>query len=249
MHSYAHHHPQAETPESTAGTHGHVMNWGWRYDLAAWFSDTFLLRGTLRELRDTALDLARLRDGEAVLDVGCGTGTLALAAKERVGDTGRVVGVDPGPRQIARARSKAARRRLGIDLRVGVIERLALPDQSFDAALSTFMMHHLPDDLKRRGLSEIARTLKPGGRLVVVDFKRPERRTGRPARFGAGESGIQDLPGLMEQAGFADLETGEMRLPRLPGLAGAGFALGRKGSDASSSPSGPTPATSPATGR
>jgi ubiquinone/menaquinone biosynthesis C-methylase UbiE len=231
MHSYAHHDPQAASPESTASTRGLVMNWGWRYDLAVWLSDTFLLRGKVRELRETALDLARLQEGETVLDVGCGTGTLALAAKERVGGAGRVVGVDPGPRQIARARSKASRRRLGIDFRVGVIERLALPDQSFDAALSTFMMHHLPDDLKRRGLSEIARTLKPGGRLVVVDFKRPERHAGRPARLGAGESGIQDLPGLMEHAGFADIETGEVRLPRFPGLAGAGFALGRKGSD------------------
>lgn len=229
MRSYAHHHPQAASSESAPSTRGLVMNWGWRYDLTVWLSDTFLLRGKLRQLRETALDLARLQEGEAVLDVGCGTGTLALAAKERVGDTGRVVGVDPGPRQIARARSKAARRRLAIDLRLGVIERLALPDQSFDAALSTFMMHHLPDDLKRRGLSEIARTLKPGGRLVVVDFKRPERRAGGPARLGAGESGIQDLPGLMEQAGFVDFETGEVRMPRFAGLAGAGFALGRKG--------------------
>jgi len=136
-----------------------------------------------------------------VLDVGCGTGTLALAAKERVGPTGRVVGIDPGPRQIGRARSKAARQGLDIDFRVGVIERLELPDQSFDAALSTMMMHHLPDDLKRRGLAEIVRTLKSGGRLVVADFKRPEPRAGRPVRFGAGESGIQDLPGFLAQAG------------------------------------------------
>jgi ubiquinone/menaquinone biosynthesis C-methylase UbiE len=111
---------------------------------------------------------------------------------------------------------------------VGVIERLGLPDQSFDAALSTFMMHHLPDDLKRRGLAEITRVLKPGGRLVIVDFKRPERRAGRPTRLGAGESGIQDLPGFMEQAGLRDIEPGEVRLPRMPGLAGAGFAVGRK---------------------
>jgi ubiquinone/menaquinone biosynthesis C-methylase UbiE len=203
------------------------MNWGWRYDLVVWLSD-LLLRGRLRQLREAALDLARLRDGESVLDVGCGTGTLALAAKERVGETGRVVGIDPGPRQISRAHAKAARRGLGIDFRVGVIERLGLPDQSFDAALSTFMMHHLPDDLKRRGLAEITRVLKPGGRLVIVDFKRPERRAGRPTRLGAGESGIQDLPGFMEQAGLRDIEPGEVRLPRMPGLAGAGFAVGRK---------------------
>ena len=90
------------------------------------------------------------------------------------------------------------------------------------------MMHHLPDDLKRRGLAEIARTLKPGGRVVIADFKRPEPRGGRPAHHGAGESGIQDLPALMEEAGFTGIETGEIRLPRLPGLAGAGYAVGRQ---------------------
>ena len=126
MHSHAQHHPQAASPESGPATGGLVMNWGWRYDLVVWLSN-LLLRGKLRVLRETALDLARLRQGDAVLDVGCGTGTLALAAKERVGPTGRVVGIDPGPRQIGRARSKAARQGLDIDFRVGVIERLELP--------------------------------------------------------------------------------------------------------------------------
>jgi hypothetical protein len=64
---------------------------------------------------------------------------------------------------------------------------------------------------------------------VVLDFKWPERRDGRPVRFGAGEAGIQDVPAFMGQAGFTDVGTGEVRLPRLPGLKGAGYALGRKG--------------------
>ncbi len=228
MHSYAHHANRISPDASASRTRGLVMNWGWRYDLTVWFFDTFMFRGKLRELRARALDLARLQAGEVVLDAGCGTGTLALAAKDRVGETGRVVGVDPGPRQIARARSKAARRSLSVDFQLGVIERLAFPDQSFDVVLSTLMMHHLPDDVKRRGLSEVARTLKAGGRLVIVDFKRPERRAGRSTRFGAGESGMQDLPVLMQEAGFTRIETGELKLPRFPGLTGAGFALGRK---------------------
>jgi ubiquinone/menaquinone biosynthesis C-methylase UbiE len=111
MHSYANRYFNTASPESVPTTRGLVMNWGWRYDLVVWLSD-LLLRGKLRTLRETTLDLARLRKAEAVLDVGCGTGTLALAAKERVGETGRVVGIDPGPRQINRARSKAARRGL-----------------------------------------------------------------------------------------------------------------------------------------
>lgn len=89
------------------------------------------------------------------------------------------------------------------------------------------MMHHLPDDLKRQGLAEIASVLKPGGRLLVVDFKRPEEHYGRPARparLGAGEIGLQDQPALMKEADFSQVETGETRFPGLPEL---GFALGR----------------------
>lgn len=87
------------------------MNWGRRYDLLVTVADV-LLRGTLRLLRLRAIDLADLQLGEAVLDVGCGTGTLAVLAQERVSPTGRVAGIDPGPRQIARARAKAARHQL-----------------------------------------------------------------------------------------------------------------------------------------
>jgi ubiquinone/menaquinone biosynthesis C-methylase UbiE len=114
-----------------------------------------------------------------------------------------------------------------IDFQVGTIEQLPFPSHSFDVVLSTLMMHHLPDDLKRQGLDEIARALKPAGRLVIVDFKRPAAPHGRPARLGAGALGMQDLPALLLEAGFSQIESGEMRFPRLPGLAGAGFAMGK----------------------
>ncbi len=222
MHSVAHHHHK-----EPGKTRGLVMNWGWRYDLMVGFLDTFLLRGKVQKLRQKTLDLAQLQPGETVLDVGCGTGTLAMEARRRVGATGRVSGIDPGPQQIARARSKAERASLSIDFQVGVIEQLAFPDQSFDVVLSTMMMHHLPDDLKRQGLSEIARVLKPGERLVIADFKRPEKHHGQSAQLGAGELGLQDLPALMKDAGFAQIESGEIQFPRLMGLSGAGFAQGR----------------------
>jgi ubiquinone/menaquinone biosynthesis C-methylase UbiE len=223
MHSFAHHHHK----ESAYETSGSVMNWGWRYDLMVWFFDTFIFHGKLQALRTRTADLAQLQRGEMVLDVGCGTGTQALKAYERVGETGRVSGVDPGQRQIARARSKAARRKFPIDFQVGVIEQLAFPDQSFDVVLSTLMMHHLPDDLKRQGLSEIARVLKPEGRLLVVDFQRSEGHHGRAARLGAGEMGIQDLPALMKEAGFSQVESGEMEMGRTR-LFKVGFVQGRK---------------------
>ena len=163
-----------------------------------------------------------------MLDVGCGTGTLAMEVARRVGHAGRVAGIDPGTEQIARARSKAARRNVPIEFQIGVIEHLAFPDQTFDVVLSTLMMHHLPDTLKRQGFAEIARVLKPGGRLVIADFKRKQERQGRAARFHAGGSSMQDLAALVKDAGFSEVETEEMPPPRFSAFPGAGFVRAHK---------------------
>ncbi len=77
MHSFAHHHDSESGEASAKETHGLIHNGGWRHDLMTWFIDTFLFRGKLRELRQRTANLARIQPGEKVLDVGCGTGTLA----------------------------------------------------------------------------------------------------------------------------------------------------------------------------
>ena len=165
-----------------------------------------------------------------MLDVGCGTGTLAIEVQRRVGSAGRVVGIDPSAEQIARARAKAARRNLPIEFQIGVIEQLAFPDQTFDVVLSTLMMHHLPASLKRQGLVEIARVLKPGGRLVIADFTRKQERAGQAARFHAGGSSLHELAALVADAGFTQVETEEMRPPRFSAFPGAGFVRASKSS-------------------
>ncbi len=228
MHSFARHRHREALKASAKETKGLILNRGWRYDLEIWFCDTFVFRGQLRELRLRTANLARIQSGEQVLDVGCGTGTLAMEVARRVGHAGHVTGVDPGTEQIARARRSAARRNLPIDFQIGVIEQLAFPDQTFDVVLSTLMMHHLPTSLKRQGLAEIARVLKPGGRLVIADFKRQQERAGQAVRFHAGGSSMHDLAALVSDTGFSQVETEEMQPPRFSAFPGAGFVRAYK---------------------
>ena len=228
MHSFARHRHNSADKAPTKETKGLVLSGGWRYDLMEWYHDTFSFRGQLRELRQRTATMARLQPGDAVLDVGCGTGTLALEVARRVGSAGRVAGIDPGTEQIARARSKAARGHLPIEFQIGVIEQLPFPDQTFDVVLSTLMMHHLPHPLKRQGLAEIARVLKPGGRLVIADFKHKKERQGQTARFHAGGSSMQDLVAMVSDAGFSQVETEEMPLPRFSAFPGAGIVHAHK---------------------
>lgn len=223
MHSFARR-LHGEASKSTAKeTKGLILNGGWRYDLMGSFVDTVLFRGQWQQLRQKTMSMARIQPGEQVLDVGCGTGTLALEVARRVGRAGRVTGIDPSREQIAHARSKAARRNMPVDFQIGVIEHLPFPDQTFDVVLSTLMMHHLPAPLKRQGLSEIARVLKPGGRLIIADFKPKQERKGQAARFHAGGSSMQNLAAMVVDAGFESLETEEMRPARFSTFPGAGF--------------------------
>lgn len=208
MLSHFHHSHHEAAGDRPAETKGLLINWAARYDLLV----SALTLGQERAFRTMTINLAQLRSGEDALDVGCGTGSLTMAARRRVGAGGRVCGIDPSAQMIARARHKAARRKLTIDYQVGVIERLLFPDHSFDVVLSSLMMHHLPDDLKRRGLAEIVRVLRPGGRLLVLDAS---------SSAGPWHSDIHSQPALMRAAGFASAESGRTRFP------GMGFALGR----------------------
>jgi demethylmenaquinone methyltransferase/2-methoxy-6-polyprenyl-1,4-benzoquinol methylase/phosphoethanolamine N-methyltransferase len=218
----------ANQPKATKGL---LLKGGWRYDLHGWFLDTFRFRGQGRQLRLRTLTLAHMQPGEQVLDVGCGTGALALEVPHRVGTIGRVVGIDPSSEQIARARAKAARRngpQVPIEFQIGVIEELPFPDQTFDVVLSALMMHHLPASLKRRGLAEIVRVLKPGGRVVIADFTRKQDRQGRAVRFHAGGSSLQELRALVEDAGFSQVDAEGMQPARFSAFPGAGIVVARK---------------------
>jgi ubiquinone/menaquinone biosynthesis C-methylase UbiE len=195
-------------------TRGLILDYGWRYDAMVWVLDR-LTRGRLAGLRARVLEAAALRPGEAVLDVGCGTGALAVEAKRQVGEAGEVCGVDPGPRQVSRARRRAARAGMDVEFRAGVIEDLPYPAHRFDVVFSTLMMHHLPDDLKSRGLAEIHRVLPPDGRLVIADLKRYRNGDGRMP-MGVGALAVDDLPPVLEAAGFEDVRSHDVPLLRVP---------------------------------
>jgi len=194
-----HHSHSFEGPAQTEGT---LIRWAPYYD----FTVNIITLGKARALRKMTVDQALIKADDSVLDVGCGTGEVTLPAKIRAKD-GKVYGIDPAPEMIAVARKKAARKKLEIDFRVGVIEALPFPDTSVDVVTSSLMMHHLPEELKARGLAEIYRVLKPGGRLLIADFMRP---TGSFlnhifiafTRHQGLKSGIEDLQRLLKAAGF-----------------------------------------------
>jgi SAM-dependent methyltransferase len=125
-----------------------------------------------RALKRRVLGHAALAGGEDVLDVGCGTGTLAVAAA-RAAPGVRVTGLDADASILARAHKKAAGAGLQIRFDQGRSTALPYADTSFDLALATLFFHHLPDDAKRQTAAELVRVLRPGGRLVVGDVGRP----------------------------------------------------------------------------
>ena len=170
-----------------------------------------------------------MQPGEAVLDVGCGTGTLLLDVARQVSTTGRVAGVDPSQEQIARARAKAARRGQSIEFQIGVIEQLPFPDQTFDVVFSTLMMHHLPAPLKRQGIAAMARVLKPAGCLILADFTHQADRTGRAAHVQAGGNRMHELAALISGAGFSQLEREEIHPLRFSAFLGASILRACKG--------------------
>jgi ubiquinone/menaquinone biosynthesis C-methylase UbiE len=182
-------------------TKGLVMHSEARYyDLLAWL----LTLGREGALRERLIDIAHLQLGETVLDVGCGTGTLAVAAKRRVGQTGTVVGIDASREMIERAQRKGTKADVDVRFESGVVEALPFPDASFDVVFSTLMLHHLPRPTREQCAREIQRVLKPGGRLVAVDFATPARqRKGVLARLHRhGHMALRDIIELVSGAGL-----------------------------------------------
>ncbi len=194
---------------NTPETKGGVIHWARYYDFVAWM----LTLGKEYAIREMTIDMAGLAPGEKVLDVGCGTGTLTLAAKRRVGPAGEVYGIDPSPEMIDISHQKAMNNGLDIAFQTGVIEDISFPDNTFDVVISSLVMHHLPDDLKQKGIREIYRVLKPGGRFFCIDLEKPEnlfyRIVGTLFLFhNLIKTNLEKCLAMMEQAGFQEIKMG-----------------------------------------
>jgi SAM-dependent methyltransferase len=152
--------------------------------------------------------------GRRALDLGCGTGTLALLMKQRE-PAAEIVGLD-GDREILRiARAKTATHHHDLPLVNAMSFDLPFLDESFDRIVSTLLFHHLTRENKRRTLAEVWRVLRPGGELHIVDFGPPKNRAMRLkfllVQLVDGFATTRDsltgvLPGLLRDAGFSNVE-------------------------------------------
>ena len=132
------------------------------------------------------ISIADLQPGETVLDLGSGAGFDAFLAAKRVGELGKVIGMDMTPEMVQKARANAEELNISnVDFRLGKIEKLPVSDSSVDVVISNCVINLSPD--KSAVFGEIYRSLKPGGRIIISDVLRsgeiPEELRNNPAAY------------------------------------------------------------------
>lgn len=186
------------------------------YDAVAW------LLGERTMKRDLVIQ-AGIAPGHEVLDLGCGTGTLALLVKTMHPDA-RVSGVDIDPQILAIARGKIAAAGVEVRLVEGSATAPPLPPASFDRVLSTLMLHHLTTPQKHAALAAVRRLLRTGGELHVADWGKPQNALMQLASLSfrlfdgdetTGANLRGELPALIAAAGFNDVRETEHRMTPL----------------------------------
>jgi ubiquinone/menaquinone biosynthesis C-methylase UbiE len=159
--------------------------------------------GQQEAILTATLDAAELLPGHSLIDVGCGTGKLVVAAARQIGQAGTAIGVDATPEMIDLALARATEHRSAAQFRLGVAESLPAETASMDAVTSSYFFHHLPSDVKYAAIREMWRVLKPGGRLVITDYGRPRTLFGFiasiPMRFDFHEYVRPQLRGELER--------------------------------------------------
>jgi ubiquinone/menaquinone biosynthesis C-methylase UbiE len=151
-------HPSSFTTVDQAVDPGVFIRW---MDEVADLPDVALTRAA-------AVDALRLCAGQAVLDVGCGMGNVAVGLVPLMDPGGRVVGVDASEAMVGEARRRTEGPGLPVEFQVGDAQNLAFEDGTFDACRSERVLIQVPD--AGRALAEMARVTRPGGRITVVDI-------------------------------------------------------------------------------
>jgi ubiquinone/menaquinone biosynthesis C-methylase UbiE len=175
------------------------------------FYDPFTRLLGVEKVHRLLIEQAQLGPGLRVLEIGSGTGNLALLAKRLYPDA-TIVGIDPDPRALARARRKALRKAWDVSFDEGFSENLPYPNGSFDRVLSSFMLHHVSADSRIETLRQARRVLSPTGTLHLADFVGAPRSAHaisrvlhEPGHVHADEEGDPILA-IMRGAGFQDPE-------------------------------------------
>jgi ubiquinone/menaquinone biosynthesis C-methylase UbiE len=194
--------------------------------------DSYMRKVTLgreRTLREMTVRLAQIKPGDCVLEVGCGTGTLTLAAKRQAGSSGKAFGIDIIPGMIEASRRKAAQANEDIAFQLGSIDDIPFPADQFDVVMCSFMIFHMSEMTRRKGIAEIYRVLQPRGRLLVLDLALPaqplSRAIAKTLFGGMLQHDLRELLPLMQAAGFSDVEIAPAKF-RVLGLSILAFARG-----------------------
>lgn len=176
--------------------------------------------GDEAQTRQRMLDAAHVAQGERVLDVGCGTGTLAIAAARRVGERGAVVGVDASAEMIEFARAKALAESAVVSFEQAPAHALPFPDAQFDVVLCALALHHVPEPERTQAVAEMRRVLVPTGRVLIVEYGRSIglRALLRPlALLHALRAPklLDEAATALRQAGFTDVTLGSLDVASL----------------------------------
>ena len=151
-----------EVLQNRETTTGQKMYWGFMHSLGM---DYTLHREIVRT--------GGLMPGESVMDIGAGTGELALLLKTVVGNEGQVAAIDINESFLRRCRKRSEKFDLRVDFRYGNAAQIPFEENVFDAVTCSLMAHHLTTALKEAMFNDILRVLKPGGRLIFYDLAQP----------------------------------------------------------------------------
>jgi ubiquinone/menaquinone biosynthesis C-methylase UbiE len=181
---------------------GQMGRWARYYDLIM----LLMTFGREKKLRQMTIRLAQVIPGDGVLEIGCGTGTLTLAAKAKVGPSGEVFGIDIASEMVAAASRKAAQKGADVNFQVGSIANIPFPDNRFDVVLCSFMIFHMPEQVRMKGFSEIRRVLKPGGHYCILDGASSDKRYD-----------VRELAPLLKELSFTEVKVESVKFSIVKG--------------------------------